>query len=162
MTRVPAALCALIGCAMGGRALAAQYRERARLAEKWERSLLRLLALAEAGGLPLPRLMAAVEDDPVLAAGAKMLEEAPGMPPAQWWARLPVEKGLSPEARETLREALLALFAYPARQQTRALERAVEKMAALRAREKESNAVRAALAGRLGLLLGAAVFILLC
>ena len=162
MTRLPGALCAFAACAVGGRALAAVCRERAALLEKWESSLYRLKNAAASGGLPLPRMLKSAKDNTVLSAGADALEKTPGMPPEEWWAKLPLEQRLPPEARALLQDALLSLFDYPAQRQIQALERAISEFSALRRREKEKCVSGAALAKRLGLLLGAAVFILLC
>lgn len=162
MNRLPAALCAFAACTAAGMARAAGYREKENRLEMWERSLYRLKGAAETGGMTLPQILRSADGNPLLAAGAALLETEPGMEPEMWWTQLPSEEKLPPDIRALLREALLSLFDYPNRRQVQALDRAIGELPPLRRREKEKNEKGVALALRLGLLSGAAAFILLC
>lgn len=162
MTRLPGALCAFAACAAAGVACAAKCREREKRLTRWEHALYRLKNAAETGGMTLPMMLKYAGDDPVLAYGAELLEKEPGMAPETWLAMLPPEDGLPSDVRALLKETLLSLFDYPSVRQAQALDRGIAGYLPLRTREKERNEKTAALALRLGLLAGAALFILLC
>ena len=162
MTRLPGALCAFAACAVAGAARAARLRDREARLESWDAALRRMKAAAETGALPLPRILRSAGGNATLLTGAEMLEKDPGMEPDAWLAALPKEEKLPPDIRALLREALLSLFDYPARRQAQGLEKCIAELAPLRRREKEKNEKGAALALRLGVLAGAALFILLC
>lgn len=162
MTRLPGALFAFAACAAAGMACAAKYREKEKRLSLWEHSLYRLKSAAETGGMSLPMILKYAGDNPVLAFGAELLEKEPGMTAERWLAELPPQDRLPPDLRALLRELLLSLFDYPSQRQVQGLNRQITEFQPLRKREKEKNERNAALALRLGLLAGAAVFILLC
>lgn len=162
MTRLPGALCAFAACVAAGMAFAAKYREKEKRLTLWERSLYRLKNAAETGGMTLPMMLRYVGENRVLAFGAELMEQEPAMPPEKWLSALPPEDGLPPDIRVLLRETLRSLFDYPSLRQVQALDRGIGEYLPLRKREKEKNEKNAALAWRLGLLGGAALFIVLC
>lgn len=133
-----------------------------RLLSLWQEALERM-DTAAGQELPLPDILRAGDAGRggLLAQATALLRFRPTVGPEEWIAALPKEKLLRKEERQALEECLLGLWAPHPVWQKRALERAESQWREF-LRENGQRRGRPRLYRQLGILGGAAMFILLC
>lgn len=158
---ISALLCAA-ACAGAGFYAAERAQERMRLLSLWQEALERM-AGAAGQELPLPEILRAGDAGRggPLDQAAALLQFRPTVGPEEWIAALPKEKLLRKEERQALEECLLGLWAPHPVWQKRALDRAAGQWREF-LRENGQRRGRPRLYRQLGVLGGAAMFILLC
>ncbi len=158
---IGALLCAA-ACAGAGFYAAERTQERMKLLSEWQAALERM-AGAAGQELPLPDLLRAGDAGRggPLAQAAALLQFRPTIGPEEWINALPKEKLLRKEERQALEECLPGLWAPHPVWQKRALDRAAGQWREF-LRENGRQRGRPRLYRQLGILGGAAMFILLC
>ena len=151
-------------CVALGMAAAERLKTREALIRRWEGALSRMDLAVRLGNAPLTEVLrrGAGEDVPELGELRSRLLSSPAQAPEAFLNGLSWHGLWTGAEKQALTECLAALFSPVPEEQTRALARVREELAAARLAARAKREKNARLCVALGWLSGAAAFILLC